>query len=87
MAVTARFLPSSQLSVLGRCSRQHTHDQSERCREYFGQWRRRARPGRPSDRREHGLIQVFGLGGNDTITFNEANGALPAARAVRRSWQ
>ena len=24
-------------------------------------------------------IQVFGLGGNDTITLNEANGALPAA--------
>src|SRR6266508_3336079 len=26
------------------------------------------------------LIQVFGQGGNDTITLNEANGALPAAR-------
>ena len=26
-----------------------------------------------------GLIQVFGQGGNDTITLNEANGALPAA--------
>jgi Ca2+-binding RTX toxin-like protein len=26
-----------------------------------------------------GLIRVFGLGGNDTITVNEANGALPAA--------
>jgi Ca2+-binding RTX toxin-like protein len=25
------------------------------------------------------LIQVFGLGGNDTITINEANGALPRA--------
>jgi Ca2+-binding RTX toxin-like protein len=25
------------------------------------------------------LIQVFGLGGNDTITLNQANGALPAA--------
>src|SRR5262245_20676754 len=25
------------------------------------------------------LMQVFGLGGNDTITINEANGALPAA--------
>ena len=25
------------------------------------------------------LIQVFGQAGNDTITFNEANGALPAA--------
>ena len=25
------------------------------------------------------LIQVFGLGGNDTITLNEANGALPQA--------
>ena len=25
------------------------------------------------------LIQVFGLGGNDTITLNEANGALPRA--------
>src|SRR4051794_5806537 len=25
------------------------------------------------------LIQVFGLGGNDVITLNEANGALPAA--------
>src|SRR5687768_11667488 len=24
------------------------------------------------------LIQVFGQGGNDTITFNEANGPLPA---------
>src|ERR687891_505732 len=23
------------------------------------------------------LVQVFGLGGNDTITFNEASGALP----------
>ena len=26
------------------------------------------------------LIQAFGLGGNDVITLNEANGALPAAR-------
>ncbi|MEJ0075742.1 MAG: calcium-binding protein [Alphaproteobacteria bacterium] len=26
------------------------------------------------------LIQVFGQGGNDTITMNEANGALPAAQ-------
>jgi Ca2+-binding RTX toxin-like protein len=26
-----------------------------------------------------GLIQVFGQGGNDTITLNEQNGALPAA--------
>ena len=25
------------------------------------------------------LIQVFGLGGNDTLTLDEANGALPAA--------
>ena len=25
------------------------------------------------------VIQVFGLGGNDTITLNEANGALPRA--------
>src|SRR4029078_5922219 len=25
------------------------------------------------------LIQVFGQGGNDTLTLNEANGALPAA--------
>ncbi|HJZ60411.1 MAG TPA: hypothetical protein VKE74_36040, partial [Gemmataceae bacterium] len=25
------------------------------------------------------LIQVFGLGGNDSITLNEASGALPAA--------
>src|SRR5262249_11238627 len=25
------------------------------------------------------LIEVFGQGGNDTITLNEANGALPAA--------
>ena len=25
------------------------------------------------------LIQVFGLAGNDTLTLNEANGALPAA--------
>ena len=33
------------------------------------------------------LIQVFGLGGNDTITLNEANGALPAARPVRRRRQ
>src|SRR5215472_2216550 len=26
------------------------------------------------------LIQVFGQGGNDTITLDEANGALPAAQ-------
>src|SRR5829696_1797482 len=25
------------------------------------------------------LIQVFGQGGNDTVTLNEANGALPRA--------
>ena len=25
------------------------------------------------------LIQIFGLGGNDTLTLNEANGALPRA--------
>jgi len=33
-----------------------------------------------------GLIQVFGQGGNDTITLDESNGALPA-RAVRRRGQ
>src|SRR3979411_2565580 len=27
-----------------------------------------------------GIIQVFGQGGNDTITLNETNGALPAAQ-------
>jgi hypothetical protein len=27
-----------------------------------------------------GLIQVFGQGGDDTISLNEANGALPAAQ-------
>ena len=26
------------------------------------------------------LIQVFGTGGNDTISLDESNGALPAAR-------
>ena len=35
--------------------------------------------GRHADGRQHQLIQVFGQGGNDTITLNEANGALPAA--------
>ncbi len=34
---------------------------------------------RHADGRQHRLIQVFGLGGNDTITLNEANGALPRA--------
>ena len=33
------------------------------------------------------LIQVFGQGGNDTITLDEANGALPAAQSVRRRRQ
>ena len=32
-------------------------------------------------------IQVFGLGGNDVITLNQANGALPAAQPVRRRRQ
>jgi hypothetical protein len=30
------------------------------------------------------LIQGFGLGGNDTITLNESNGALPRASLWRR---
>ena len=34
-----------------------------------------------------GLIQVFGQGGNDTISLDEANGALPAAQSVRRRRQ
>ena len=33
------------------------------------------------------LIQVFGLGGNDVITLDEANGALPRAEPVRRRRQ
>ena len=33
------------------------------------------------------LIEAFGQGGNDTITLDETNGALPAARTVRRRRQ
>ena len=33
------------------------------------------------------LIQVFGQGGNDVITLDEANGALPARQPVRRRRQ
>ena len=33
------------------------------------------------------LISVFGLGGNDVITLNEANGALPGAEPLRRRRQ
>ena len=33
------------------------------------------------------LIQVVGSGGNDNITLDESNGALPAAQPVRWRWQ
>ena len=33
------------------------------------------------------LIQVFGQGGNDTITLDESNGALARCPTVRRRWQ
>ena len=33
------------------------------------------------------LIQVFGQGGDDIITLDEANGALPARQPVRRRRQ
>ena len=43
------------------------------------QRRRGAHPRRQATVANTSLIQVFGQGGNDTITLNEANGALPAA--------
>jgi hypothetical protein len=32
------------------------------------------------------LIQVFGTGGNDTISLDETNGALPAAQLFGGRW-
>ena len=51
----------------------------ERGRPDPRQRRRRAGRRRHADGREHGADQVFGQGGDDVITLNEANGALPAA--------
>ena len=36
---------------------------------------------RPTDRQQH-LIKVLGHGGDDTITLDETNGAMPAAQLL-----
>ena len=89
MAIKASFSQGAGLlSVFGDSARQHHHDQPRRGRTNSRQRRRRRRrwaARRPSPTPR--LIQVFGQGGNDTITLDEANGALPAAAAVRRRRQ
>ena len=65
---------------LRRQPRQHDHDQPQRRRQRS--WSTAAPcPSSAARRRSPtpALIQVFGQGGNDTITLNEANGALPRA--------
>ena len=62
-----------------RQSRQFDHNQPQRSRDHSGQRWRCGRSGGTATVANTTLIQAFGQGGNDTITLNEANGALPAA--------
>jgi hypothetical protein len=58
---------------------EHDRDQPQRRRHAPGQRRRREVNGGTPTVANTTLIQVFGQGGNDTITLDEANGALPRA--------
>ena len=83
MAIKATFSPGSSpgaglLSVTGDTSTT-TYGQPRRGRNHSYQRRCRARRGRPRDRRQHLGDPGVRQGGNDTITLDEHNGALPAA--------
>jgi len=63
-----------------RCAGQHHRGLPRRGRVDPGQRRRRDGPGREGHGRQPtALIQVFGLDGNDNLSLDEANGALPSA--------
>ena len=89
MAVTASFLANAGvLTVFGDSLDNIDHRQPQRRRQRS--WSTAAPSpslgGTPTVANTR-LIQVFGQGGNDTITLNEANGALPARQPVRRRRQ
>src|SRR5262245_48467983 len=80
MAIKAKFSPTGLLSVFG----DNLDDTIVISRDAAGQilvngGNVSITGGRPTVANT-ALIQVFGQGGNDTITLDEANGALPAAQ-------
>ena len=80
MAVTASFSASTGfLTVFGDA---HDNTITSAATRPAASWSTAARWRSSAARRPSptpSLIQVFGQAGNDTITLNEANGALPAA--------
>ena len=80
MAITARFLPSSQLSVLGDAQDNTLTISRNAAGSILVNGGAVPILGGQATVANTSLIQVFGQSGDDTITLNEANGALPAAR-------
>jgi len=80
MAVTATFLPASgTLSIFGDALDNNITVSRDAAGNILINGGAVAIQGGPATVANTALIQGFGLGGNDTITLNEANGALPAA--------
>jgi hypothetical protein len=80
MAITARFLAKSQLSVLGDAQDNTLTISRNAAGSILVNGGAVPVLGGEPTVANTSLIQVFGQSGNDTITLNEANGALPAAR-------
>jgi Ca2+-binding RTX toxin-like protein len=80
MAITARFLAKSQLSVLGDAQDNTLTISRNAAGSILVNGGAVPVLGGQPTVANTSLIQVFGQSGNDTITLNEANGALPAAR-------
>jgi Ca2+-binding RTX toxin-like protein len=79
MAVTASFLPGGTLSIFGDALDNNITVSRDAAGNILINGGAVAIQGGPATVANTALIQGFGLGGNDTITLNEANGALPAA--------
>src|SRR5215468_7210144 len=81
MATTASFIPGAgSLSVLGDALDNTTTISRDAAGRILVNGGAVAVVGGTPTVANTSLIQVFGQGGNDTITLNEANGALPAAQ-------
>ena len=81
MAIKATFSPAAQtLTVFGDDHKNATTVSSQCCRYPSGQWRRRPVTGGQATVANTTEIEMFGLAGDDTITLDESNGALPSAQ-------
>src|SRR5262245_31023878 len=79
MAVTASFLPGGTLSIFGDALDNNITVSRDAAGNILINGGAVAIQGGTATIANTTLIQGFGLGGNDTITLDQSNGALPAA--------